>query len=72
MPSSGMLRRVAVVGIGASEERSASIIRVRRIGELGKTLAITGNRGTLGRNSISSPLHRATRYKVREDIYNMS
>jgi hypothetical protein len=30
-----------------SEERSASIIRVTRIGELGTTLAVTSNRGTL-------------------------
>jgi hypothetical protein len=39
MPSSGMLRRVAPVRIDVSEERSAFIIRVIRIGEIGKTLA---------------------------------
>jgi hypothetical protein len=42
MPSSGMLRRVALVATGASEELSASIIRVIRTGELGM-LAITSN-----------------------------
>jgi hypothetical protein len=39
MVSSGMLRRVAVVRTGVSEEPSASFIRVTRIGELGTTLA---------------------------------
>jgi hypothetical protein len=34
MPSSGMLRRVALVRTDVSEERSASITRVTRIGEL--------------------------------------
>jgi hypothetical protein len=47
MPSSGMLRRVALVRTDISEELSASIIRVTRIGELGKTLAVTSNRRTL-------------------------
>jgi hypothetical protein len=47
MPSSGMLRRVALVGTDVSEERSASIIRVTRIGELGTTLALASNRRTL-------------------------
>jgi hypothetical protein len=50
MTSSGMLRRVALVRTDDSEERSASIIRVTRIGELG-TLAVTSNRGTLRRNT---------------------
>jgi hypothetical protein len=35
MASSGMLRRVALVGTDVSEELSASIIRVTIIGELG-------------------------------------
>jgi hypothetical protein len=35
MASSGMLRRVALVRTDVSEERNASIIRVRRICELG-------------------------------------
>jgi hypothetical protein len=45
MASSGMLRRVALVRTDLSEELSASIIRVTRIGELG-TLAVTSNRRT--------------------------
>jgi hypothetical protein len=36
-----MLRRVAYVRTDVSEELSASIIRVTRIGELGTTLAVS-------------------------------
>jgi hypothetical protein len=46
--------RVALVSIDVSEELSASIIRVTRIGELGTTLAVTSNRRTLRRNTIHS------------------
>jgi hypothetical protein len=38
--SSGMLPRVALVGTDVSEECSATIIRVKRIGELGTTVAV--------------------------------
>jgi hypothetical protein len=41
-----MLCRVALVRIGVLEERSASIIRVTRICELGTTLAATNDRRT--------------------------
>jgi hypothetical protein len=41
MASSGMLRRVVLVRTDVSEELSASITRVTRIGELGTTLAVT-------------------------------
>jgi hypothetical protein len=41
MPSSGMLRRVALVRTDVSEKLRASIIGVTRIGELGTTLAVT-------------------------------
>jgi hypothetical protein len=46
-----MVRRVAVVRIDVSEERRASFIGVTRIGELGTTLAVTSDRGTLPRNT---------------------
>jgi hypothetical protein len=39
MPSSGMLHHMALVKTDVSQERSASIIRVTRIGEL-ETLAV--------------------------------
>jgi hypothetical protein len=50
MASCGMLRRVALVRTDVSEELSASIIRVTRIGKL-RTLAVTSNRRTLRRNT---------------------
>jgi hypothetical protein len=53
-----MLRRVALVRTDDSEERSASIIRVTRIDEIGTTLAVTSNRRTLGVANVvpSSPI----------------
>jgi hypothetical protein len=53
MASSGMLRRVDLVRTDVSEECSASINRVTRIGELGTTLAVSSNRRTLRRNTKS-------------------
>jgi hypothetical protein len=47
MPSSGMLRHVALVRTDVSEELSASVIRVPRIGELGTMLAVTSNQHML-------------------------
>jgi hypothetical protein len=55
MPSSGMLRRVALVRTDVSEERNASILGVTRIGGLG-TLVVTSNRRTLGRSTMYAPV----------------
>jgi hypothetical protein len=44
--------RVVLVRTDVSEERSASIIRMTRIGELGTTLAVTSNRRKLRRNNL--------------------
>jgi hypothetical protein len=77
----GMLRRVALIRTVVLEESIFSIIKETRIGELGKTLAVTNNRRTLRRNvtanivSVSpifvtseiSVLTRATRRNVPED-----
>jgi hypothetical protein len=38
---SGMLRRVALVRFEDAEERNAFIIRLKRIREIGTTLAVT-------------------------------
>jgi hypothetical protein len=46
MAYSAMFRRVALVRTDVSEELTASIIRVTRIGELGTTLAVSSNRPT--------------------------
>jgi hypothetical protein len=54
MPSSGMVRFVALVKSDVSEEHSASNITMTRICELGTMLAITSNRRTL--RSYSAPI----------------
>jgi hypothetical protein len=46
-----MLRRVALERTEGSGERSAPMIMVRRIGELGTTLAVTSNQRTPGISS---------------------
>jgi hypothetical protein len=61
MASSTMLRRVALVKTDVSEERSASIVWVTRIGELG-TLAVTAPS-----SSETSVITRATRRNIPED-----
>jgi hypothetical protein len=62
MASIGMLRRVALLRTNVSEDLSATIIRVTRIGELGTTLMME----TLS-SSETSVLTRATRHNVPED-----
>jgi hypothetical protein len=47
-----MLRRVALVRTDVSEERSASVIMVTRIGDLATTLAVNSNRRMLQRNNL--------------------
>jgi hypothetical protein len=54
MASSGILRRVVLARTDVSEERSASIIRVTRIGELGTTFAVTSIRITLRRKTLTT------------------
>jgi hypothetical protein len=44
--------RVAVVRTDISEERIAFIIRVKKVSELGTTLAVTSNRSTLSRSTM--------------------
>jgi hypothetical protein len=51
-PSSGMLRRVALVRTDVSKEIIASNISVTRINVLETALAVTSNRRTLRRNAI--------------------
>jgi hypothetical protein len=58
MAFSVMLRRVVLVRTDVSEERSTSIIRATKIGEIGTNLAIISNRRTLRStaNVPSSPI----------------
>jgi hypothetical protein len=53
MALAGVLCHVALVRTNVSEELSASIIRVTRIGELGTTLAVTGNRRSVRRLPVT-------------------
>jgi hypothetical protein len=54
-----MLHRVALVRTDVSEQLSASFMRVTRIDELGTTLAVTGNRRKLRRNTyLLRSVHR--------------
>jgi hypothetical protein len=52
-----MLRQVALVRTDVSDELSASIISVTRIGELGTKLAVTSDRRTLCNMPEDAILH---------------
>jgi hypothetical protein len=52
MQFSVMLRRVTLVRTDVSEKRSASLVKVTRISELG-TLAVTSNRRELRKDTMS-------------------
>jgi hypothetical protein len=52
MTSSGMLRRVTLVRTGVSEERSASIIRVTRIGEVGTSVLARATRRNIPEEGV--------------------
>jgi hypothetical protein len=60
MASSGMLSRVALVRTDVPVECNGSINRVKGIGELGTTLAVTSNRRTLRRSTTATITATAT------------
>jgi hypothetical protein len=68
-----MLRRVVLVRTDVSENVSASLIRVTRIGELGATLAVPSSPILVTlmkeelRSSETSVLTRTTRRNIAED-----
>jgi hypothetical protein len=74
MSSSGMLRRVALVGTDLSEELSPSSIKVTKIGDLGPKLAKLPSSPILVNlmkealsSSETSVLTRVTRHNIPED-----
>jgi hypothetical protein len=71
IPSSGMLRHVALVRTDISEERIAYIFGVTKVGELETTLAVTSNRSTLRRStehsSETSFFTKTSRHHIPED-----
>jgi hypothetical protein len=74
MQSLRMWRRVVLVRTEVSEERTASIVRMTRIGELGTKLGVTSNRSELQRTNIkaicsseTSVLTIATQHHNSED-----
>jgi hypothetical protein len=69
MASSWILRHVALVRTEVSEELSASVIRVTRIGELRTTLTVTSNRRTLLRMAF---LRSVRRFLVTASVVHSS
>jgi hypothetical protein len=63
-----MLRRVSLVRTDVSEELSASIIMVTRVGELGTTLPVTNNQGTLRNIPEDGILHSHRRENLKSYI----
>jgi hypothetical protein len=51
---------VALVGTDVSEELSASIIKVTRIGELGTTLAVTSNQRSVRRLLVTAKVFHSS------------
>jgi hypothetical protein len=77
MQSSGIWYRVALVRNDVSEETIASIIWMRRIGELGTTLEVNSNRTTVRReffrNVGFNKTHLATHPTRRHSLlYNVN
>jgi hypothetical protein len=64
-----MLRRVTLVRTDVSEELSAYIISVTRIGEVGTALAATSNRGTLRIQSEFVFLRNVGSYKSHTALH---
>jgi hypothetical protein len=77
MLPSGMWRRVAPARTDVSEERIAVIIRVERINELGKTIAVRSVQTTARRPHIPEDgvldiyrFENPKLYKFRTDFYS--
>jgi hypothetical protein len=71
MPAFGMLRRVVHVRTNVSEKRSASIIMVRRMLELGSTSEVTSNQRAMRRNTILQIPHSPSSNKTAFFIANI-
>jgi hypothetical protein len=70
MQSSGMLRCVVLVIAKVSEERSASVISVTRIGELGTTLAVISNRRSVYQLLVTANIHTISRQLLSVASYS--
>jgi hypothetical protein len=68
MESSGMIRRVALVRTDVSEQRSASIIRVIRFGELSSSKTYVLTRATWHKIPGGAILHSYRRENLKSYI----